>query len=118
MRPDPQEIVLGELRFTIRPLTLGQIRKIETLLLDPEKEWVKKGSTEQASAIAAVALSRDYPQKIAALDEIETTAPEMRKAMGVILRLGGFIEQSADSTWGESPAAGTEAPIGDTSTAA
>jgi hypothetical protein len=88
MRQEPVEIKLGDNTFRIRPLTLGQVRRIEPVLVN---SYAGSGNLDAAITIVQIALERDNPAGAAGLQDIEATAPELGAAMGVVLRLGGFI---------------------------
>jgi hypothetical protein len=90
MRPDPITVTLGDLDFTIRPLTLGQVRKVEEILLDPAR--AARGNIPVAMDIVAVALRRDYQEEASNIDDLEGTSMEVMLAQGAILRLSGFLE--------------------------
>jgi len=109
MRPDPQMITLGEMSFSIRPLTLKQVRAIERVMSSSES------SIGLSIEIIRIGLDRDHAEAAAQIDDIEASGGDAAQAMAVILRLGGFLQESAP---GEEQAAGTETPSGGMSTAA
>ena len=98
MRPDPITLTFGEQKFTIRPLTLGQIRDIEKEL--PKAEI--GAFTEVALAVFAVALHRDHPT--VNVEDLERPEPSVGDAFKSILKLGGFDVGAAP---GEAEAAPT-----------
>lgn len=87
MRPQPITLTLGAEAWSVRPLTLAQVQRIEPLLLKEEKG----GTIAAAVEIVAIALSRDHPEAARTLGEVEATAKEIGAAMASVLRLGGFI---------------------------
>ena len=87
MRPQPQDIALGAQRWRVRPLTVAQVQAIEPLLFAGEAA----GTVATAVAILRIALARDHAAAAAELDEVEAGAPEISAALGVVLRLGGFL---------------------------
>jgi hypothetical protein len=97
MRPEPIKITLSDKDYTIRPLTLGQIRKIDELMLRLEMRQVGK-----SIAIIAIALERDYAATAADIENQEHSMMELGSAVASILTVGGMI---AVSSSGESPAA-------------
>lgn len=88
MRLQPQTITLGEQSWSLRPLTVGQVQRIEPLLQAGAEPAATLWS---AAAILGVALERDHPEAAARLAEVEAGAPEIARAMAVVLRLGGFL---------------------------
>lgn len=104
MRPRPETIRLGRHEWSMRPLTLRQIQEIEPILMSSAAET--KGNVAAAMAIVAIAMERDHAAAAALLGDIEATAPEIGAAMATVLRLGGFIESSAegDAALGEAQA--------------
>lgn len=95
MRMSAQTIVLGEKEWTIRPLTLAQVQEIEPILM--ESTFESKGHISAALSVVAIALRRDHPDAAQALLEIEATASEIAAAMGIVLKLGGFVEISSST---------------------
>jgi hypothetical protein len=93
MRVRPQTLVLGEQKWIIRPLTLAQVQEIEPILM--ESTFDSKGHISAALSVVAIALRRDHPEAAQALLEMEATASEIAAAMGIVLKLGGFIETSS-----------------------
>jgi hypothetical protein len=92
MRPQPITIHLGGEHWQVRPLTLGQIQRIEPLLM-PETQ--RAGSLAAATEIVAVALSRDHAEVSKKLHEVEATTGEIAAAMRAVLRFAGFIASDA-----------------------
>lgn len=103
MRMQPETITLGHHQWQVRPLTLAQVQAIEPLLFGSVE--VKSGSVAAAVAILRVALARDHAEAATKLDTIEAGAPDIAKAMGRVLRLGGFLpNESGDDALGEGEA--------------
>ena len=92
MRPQSITLHLGAEHWQVRPLTLGQIQRIEPLL-SPEAQ--RTGSLAAATEIVAVALSRDHAQIAEKLHEVEATTGEIAAAMRAVLRFAGFIASDA-----------------------
>jgi hypothetical protein len=91
LRPDPVTITLTDLEgkpkdYTIRPLTLGQIRRIEPLIAAAESQ------IEKAIDVIGIGLSRDYPEESAAVDKIELSMADIAITMMTILSMGGFVQ--------------------------
>jgi hypothetical protein len=102
MRPQPIILHLGGEHWQVRPLTLGQIQRIEPLL-SPETQ--RAGSLAAATEIVAVALSRDHTQIAEKLHEVEATTGEIAAAMRAVLRLAGFIaSETVETSPGEAQA--------------
>jgi len=102
MASEPQTIILGERRFEIRPLTLGQVRKIDKYLAEPVTSNV-----DRCIAILKIALERDHKDMRAFLDdeEGELSVAELAEAMKRVLRAGGFVTEAPKKP-GEDQAAG------------
>lgn len=105
MRPQPITLHLGGEHWQVRPLTLGQIQRIEPLL-SPETQ--RAGSLAAATEIVAVALSRDHAEIAKKLHEAEATTSEIAVAMRAVLRLAGFIASDAAETPSGEPQAGAD----------
>jgi len=116
MRTNAKQMRLGHKEWTIRPLTLGQVQAIEPVLLASDGA----GTITTALAILRVALLRDFPADVPALEDIETDANEISVAMSTILQLGGFIRevQPGEVQPGEDRAGESPAQTGDGSTRA
>jgi hypothetical protein len=103
MRPQPIILHLGGQDFSVRPLTLAQVQRIEPLLANEAQR--PGASITVASEIVAISLERDHPHAAGKLSEMETTAPEIARAMRAVLRLAGFIAaETAEPPVGEGPA--------------
>ena len=106
MRPQPITIKLGEAQWRVRPLTLRQVQEIEPFLLaDPQ---ASSGSVATAMRIVSIALSRDHPEAVEHLHEIEASVRDIGAAMSNVLQLGGFIARGE----GGAPAGEAEAGVG------
>jgi hypothetical protein len=92
MRLGPETIKLGEKEFLIRPLTLRQVENIEPILLASVNS--PNGTVAPAIAVVSIAMARDHPEAAASLADIEATAKEIREAMEIVLRLGGYVEMT------------------------
>jgi len=92
MRPNSELIKLGDIEWRLRPLTIAQVREIEPILMGPVDQT---NNLETAIRIISVALSRDHGVAATCLNDVEATAGEISKAMAVVLRLGGFIDDGA-----------------------
>ncbi len=101
MRPQPITLHLGGEHWQVRPLTLGQIQRIEPLLASDAQ---RAGSLAAATQIVAVALSRDHAQIAEKLHEVEATTGEIAIAMRAVLRLAGFIASDGETVQGEAQA--------------
>jgi hypothetical protein len=87
MRPDHIEIAFGGRKFTIQPLTIGQIRKIEKAITIPQGE-----ARDIPFTVIGIALSRHYSE--VAVDDLESDADEIVANFNAILQLGGFKKAS------------------------
>jgi len=105
MRPASEVIKLGEHEWVLRPLTIAQVREIEPVLMGPVNQT---NNLATGIEIISIALKRDHSASVSSLNEVEATAGEISKAMAVVLRLGGFIDEG--SSVGEAEA-GTEANL-------
>ncbi|KAF2991158.1 hypothetical protein OGR47_02680 [Methylocystis sp. MJC1] len=83
MRPDPIEIAFGDQKFTIKPLTIAQIRKIEKAVSAPDSV-----AGDIPFTVIGIALSRDHGNVV--LDDLESETGEIIAAFNAILQLGGF----------------------------
>lgn len=83
MRPEPIEIAFGDHKFTIKPLTIGQIRKIEKAVSAPDS-----AAADIPFTVIGIALSRDHGNVV--LDDLESETGEIIAAFNAILQLGGF----------------------------
>ena len=93
----PSPIFFGERRFTIRPLTIGQLRaigigaaKLRQAPDDPvsaEAAWY-----DGMAEIISAALIRDHPEMtVAAVLDLEADVPRLIEANRTILRLSGLV---------------------------
>ena len=106
MRPEPLILNFGERSFTLRPLTLGQLRQIENMLSETESEGKSPSVHETAMRIFEIVLRRDYPNEatpefIESLEGPEGGVVEMSRR---ILRFGGF-DVGGETATGEAQAA-------------
>lgn len=85
MRPEPIKISLGGEEFTIRPLTLRQIRKIDEVLKNAEMAELDKIVT-----VIGIGLSRDYSEAAGNLDDMEVQMMDLGPILEKILRVGGM----------------------------
>lgn len=84
MRPDPIVLEFGERTFTVRPLSLGQIRRIEPVLRDAGLR-----DLEKSIAIIQIALDRDDPS--VRVEDLEVGFREIGEMVNRILRQGGMM---------------------------
>lgn len=87
------DIVLGGNSYTLRPLTVGQVRDLSVLLEAPA------GGLQQGVNILKIAFARDHAA--VTVEDLEASASEIVAAAGAILKLAGFLQ---DATPGEAPA--------------
>lgn len=90
MRPEPITIEFYDEKFVVRPLTLGQIRKLDKLLRDPA---LVSENLERSIQIIAIALERDHPEVAAKFMEGDFEAPmaPLGPVTQEILRIGGML---------------------------
>jgi hypothetical protein len=93
MRPESITVNPGEYSFTIRPFTLGQIRKILKVLQDPLENF------ERSMRILEVALERDYPDQAKTLEDLVIPFDEFDSMATKVLLLAGF--RKGDEKTGE-----------------
>lgn len=105
MRRHAQTIALGGQSWSIRPLTLAQVRDIEPILVAQGTG----GTVAAAMEVIAIALARDNANAVEALPAVEATAPEVATALATVLRLGGFIAPDESDSGEAQVAAGTDA---------
>lgn len=113
-QPESVTVRLCGTDYKIRKLTLRQARSVGIGILKdapqqtPDEMFVS--SVDQAVAVVACALSRDYPEitqdKIL---DMETGVREIRDAADAILLFSGFVTQAKEATPGET-ASGEGAP--------
>jgi hypothetical protein len=99
MRAKAQAITLRDKSFKIRPLTLGQVMRLEEVVANPNQKY----GTEYGVSVIRIGLLRDHPKEaeaISDIEEYEITAAEIGKASSTILRLGGYLPPE-DSDMGE-----------------
>lgn len=101
-------IRLGDKSFSIRPLTLDQVERIDGILAERAI-----GTVAQGHQVIAVGLLRDHPDAARGLSEMEVDVSEVASAMTAILRQGGFLPAEP----GEALAAAPNAPTGELSEA-
>ena len=85
MRPEPVKITLGDKEFTIKPLTLRQIREIDKILRNLDITEIEK-----TSEILRVGLSRDYPEDAKNLEDLEIPMVDLGPICRQILTVGGM----------------------------
>lgn len=86
MRPEPVTIALSGKPYTIKPLTLGQLRKIEPVLVDPTIREVEK-----SIRVIQIALERDHPEVAADIDNQVMAMTDVAEAMQKVLLVGGMV---------------------------
>ena len=94
MRPDKITLEFGDKKFDLRPLSLGQIRRIEPVIRDEEM-----GEMDKSVSIIKTALSRDYPDVDA--EDLELSIEQVGPMVQRILVMGGMAPS-------EDPQLGTE----------
>lgn len=85
MRPEPVKITIGDKDFTIKPLTLRQIREIDKTLRNLDISEIEK-----TSEILRIGLSRDYPEVAANMDDLEIPMVDLGPICRQILTVGGM----------------------------
>jgi hypothetical protein len=90
-------IILGGRTYTLRPLTLGQLR----IILPAFARAAALGNRDSVDAaidIIAAALSRDAPEMTrAVLLESEILPAELIRAVDAVARLSGLVQEGAPS---------------------
>ena len=99
-------IQLGGNSFSIKPLTIDQVERIDAIVAERPI-----GSVAQGRMVIAVGLLRDHPDAARGLSDMEADVHEVAAAMAAILRQGGFLPTAP----GEAQAAAPNAPIGELS---
>lgn len=102
MRPDPVKIELGDKEFTIRPLTLGQLRDVDSFIRRGRVGSEDYNQMDQSLDILQAALKRDYPEDAAKILDLEVGMLEIGALVQKVLRVGGMIPDEAPA--GELPA--------------
>lgn len=93
VKPDPQTISLGGHDWIVRPLTLGQVQRIEEVLSKTT------GKIALGLRVVAIGLSRDHPAQSAGLATLAADIGALSAAVDTVLYLGGFtqrVEVAAD----------------------
>ncbi|WP_205825131.1 hypothetical protein [Methylobacterium terricola] len=115
MAPPSRTIRLGGHEWTIRPLTLAQLEELDPVV----QSGPSTGPTTYGAAVIAAGLRRDHPEDAALADrrELEATGPEVAAASSTILRLGGYLPETApgEARAAESAAGSTSASSTDAS---
>lgn len=113
--PPPRTIRLGAREWMIRPLTLAQLEELDPVV----QNGPGLSPTAYGSAVIAAGLRRDHPEDAALADrrDLEATGPEVAAASSTILRLGGYLPETApgEARAAESAAASTSASSTDAS---
>jgi hypothetical protein len=104
------KIKLGGQTYTVRPLTLGQIREIaiaSATLFTPGGTSREREAQAMDMMIEAVSagLRRDAPEVAANILEVETTMQELTEAYRTVQRLAGLFVPNEDAAPGEAQAA-------------
>lgn len=102
MRPSPIELELGDKKFTIRPLTLGQIQEIDAYLKDTAMSEILK-----TIHIIRIALSRDYTNDADNIMEMELPMNELGPKVFQILQIGGMVMKDVEGNVREALQTGT-----------
>jgi hypothetical protein len=103
MRPDNATIVLAGETYTIKPLTLKQLRKILPIT-DEVNKLVASGSfgaaqsLDKSADVVKIALERDYAEVAANLDNLEIDYQDISIAFKTILIQGGLAEAAPGET--------------------
>lgn len=86
--PDSAAITLGGNAYTIRPLTLRQLKVVL-----PAFTAVQRGDNPVAAGISIIhaALLRDHPLSLDAIEDMETTMEEVTAAVRAIAELAGLV---------------------------
>lgn len=92
MRPEPVELKFGERSFKIRPLTLGQIERVDSILQGD------LAGVARSVEIIKVAIERDYPD--VDVRELELPLSMISEYTFRVLKIGGMVEMQP----GEPPA--------------
>ena len=88
---DPVTIALGGKNYAIRPLTLGQLRRV--LPAFAKAGNLGQDGIDAAVEIVAAALVRDHAAVKA--DDIEATVGELSTAVAAIAKLSGLVSAEA-----------------------
>lgn len=90
-KPSPQTIRLGGRAWTIRPLTLSQLEELDPIV----ERGLDANPTRYGIAVIAAGLRRDHPEDAIAAHELEAQSTEVGAAVRTILRLGGYLPETA-----------------------
>jgi hypothetical protein len=108
--PEKAKIKFGGQTYTVRPLTLGQIREISvasaSLLSIGGTAREREGQAiDMMIEAVAAGLVRDAPEVAANMLEVETTMQELTEAYRTVQRLAGLFIPQEDAAPGEKSAA-------------
>jgi hypothetical protein len=110
---DSITIILAGTEYKVRKLTLRQARALGIGVvkeLDKTPDGLFAGSVDQAIAVVACALERDYPTVTpSALLDMEMGVRELRKASDDILIFAGYLTAPPVAADGEKPAGEAQA---------
>jgi hypothetical protein len=84
MRPEPITLQCGDKTFVVRPLTLAQIRKIDSVLRD-----ASIGELDKTIGVIAIGIGRDHPE--VSVDDLEISLSDLGPMMQRILAVGGMV---------------------------
>lgn len=97
-------ITMGGRRYALRPLTLGQLRRVLPAFARAAG-LVREEAIDAAIDIVATALERDHPALTRdVLLGIEMRPVELIAAVDAIARLSGLVEERGDTALGEEAA--------------
>lgn len=98
-----EEIKLGGVKYAVRPLPWGVLKKILPLFAEAPRGVFSPEGGEAFSKILVAALGRDYPDFTTEfLDGIECPFQDIVDAVDVIGRVAGLVKPKGEAEAGES----------------
>jgi len=86
MRPDPVVLIIENVEYLIRPLTLRQVREVDKILRD-----TSLGEVDKILEIVRIALSRDHAERAASLYDAEVSLVDLGPMCELVLKVGGMV---------------------------
>lgn len=92
MRPDDYMMPINGERVKIRPLSLGQVRRLEKLLKSMSLDGGQNIGADEAIEVLKIALDRDHKELAANIEDQEIPLVDLPEVILSILKLGGLVK--------------------------